>query len=110
MINRKEVEIDITRNLKMIEWLKSQLLQEVALLFKNMLQGAKEEAREAIGDAVSSIMITGYLLAKRLGITYQVIDLKMSKKIKLGITQEHDMEKYYGDLSELSRHLDSKGR
>ncbi len=102
---RKDTNIDITRNIKIMDWLKSQLLADVALLFKSMVSGAKEEVRDAAADAVSNIIIVTYLLARRLGITYNAIELKIQKKIRLGIIEEHDVEKYYGDLSELSHHL-----
>lgn len=105
MINRKEPEIDITRNVKIIEWLKSQLLMDIAVLFKNLAAGAREEVRDAVADAIANIIIVAYLIGKRLGITYNSIELKMQKKIRLGIIEEHDVEKYHGDLSELSHHL-----
>ena len=106
MIHRKETDIDITRNIKIIEWLKSQLLMDIAVLFKSLVIGVKEEVRDAIADSIANVIIVSYLLAKRLGITFNVIELKMEKKIRLGIIEEHDVEKYYGDLSELTRHLE----
>ena len=42
-----------------------------------------------------------------MGISYNSIELKMHNKIRLGIIEEHDVEKYYGDLTELARHLKS---
>lgn len=105
MINRKEADIDITRNVKVIEWLKSQVLMDIAVLFKSLVSGVKEEVRDTIADSISNIIIVIYLLGKRLGITYNTIELKMEKKIRLGIIEQHDVEKYYGDLSELARHL-----
>ena len=106
MIDRKETDIDITRNIKIIEWLKSQLLMDTAVLFKSLVSGVKEEVRDVIADSIANVIIVSYLLAKRLGITFNVVELKMEKKIRLGIIEEHDVEKYYGDLTELSRHLD----
>lgn len=105
LINRKETDIDITRNVKIIEWLKSQLLTDIAVLFKSLVNGLKEDVRDALTDSISNIIIVSYLLAKRLGITYNTIELRMEKKIRLGILEEHDVERYYGDLSELSHHL-----
>lgn len=105
MVNRKETDIDITRNVKIIEWLKSQLLADIADLFRSLVSGIKEEVRDSIADCISNIIIVAYLLAKRLGITYNVVELKLANKIRLGIIEEHDVEKYYGDLSELSHHL-----
>ena len=79
---------------------------DTAVLFKSLVSGVKEEVRDVIADSIANVIIVSYLLAKRLGITFNVVELKMEKKIRLGIIEEHDVEKYYGDLTELSRHLD----
>jgi hypothetical protein len=102
-----EKEIDITRNIRLIEWLKSELLSELANLFRVLAKGVREETHEAVTDILSNIILISYLLGKRLGISYNAIELKIQKKVKLGLVEEHDVEKYYGDLSELSRHLGS---
>jgi len=100
-------EIDITRNIKMIEWLKSELLTDIANLFKILVDGMKEEIHEVISETLSNIILISYLLGKRLGISYNAIELRIQSKIKLGLIENHDVEKYYGDLSELAKHLNS---
>lgn len=98
-------EIDITRNIKLIEWLKSELLTDIANLFKVLVNGVKEEIHDSVSDTISNIILISYLLGKRLGISYNVIEMKIYNKIKLGLVENHEVERYYGDLSELSRHL-----
>ena len=98
-------EIDITRNIKIIEWLKGELISEMANLFKVLVNGMKDEVHGSIGNILSNIILISYLLGKRLGISYNSIELKMEKKIKIGLVEQNDVEKYYGDLSELSKHL-----
>ncbi len=100
-----EKEIDITRNIKLIEWLKSELLTELADLFRVLSTGAREEMYEAVSEILSNIILVSYLLGKRLGISYNAIEIKIHNKVKLGLVENHDVEKYYGDLSEMSRHL-----
>ncbi len=100
-------EIDITRNIKIIEWLKSELLTDVANLFKVLVNGVKEEVHESVSDTLSNIILISYLLGRRLGISYNSIEMKIENKVKLGLIENHDVEKHYGDLSELSRHLNS---
>ncbi|OPZ86936.1 MAG: MazG-like family protein [Firmicutes bacterium ADurb.Bin419] len=100
-------EIDITRNIKIIEWLKSELLTDIANLFKVLVNGVKEEVHESVSDTLSNIILISYLLGRRLGISYNSIEMKIENKVKLGLIENHDVEKYYGDLSELSRHLNS---
>jgi hypothetical protein len=102
-----EKEIDITRNIKIIEWLKSEMLTDLANLFKALANGMKEEIHDSVSDTLSNIILISYLLGKRLGISYNSIEIKVENKIKLGLIENHDVEKYYGDLSELSKHLNS---
>lgn len=99
-------EIDITRNIKTIEWLKSELLTDIANLFKVLVNGMREEVHETLTETLSNIVLVGYLLGRRLGISYNTIDLKIQSKIKLGLLEEHEVEKCYGDLSELAKHLE----
>lgn len=98
-------EIDITRNIKIIEWLKSELLTDMAALYKTLVNGMRSEVYESISDTLSNIILICYLLGKRLGISYNAIEIKVENKVKLGLLENHDVEKYYGDLSELSKHL-----
>lgn len=102
-----EKEIDITRNIKLIEWLKSEMLTDLANLFRVLAKGVREEMYEAVSEILSNIILISYLLGKRLGISYNAIELRIHSKVKLGLVENHDVEKYYGDLSELSRHLGS---
>lgn len=105
LVNRKGSEVDITRNIKIIEGLKSQILTETAAMFRSLVSGFKEDSREEIGEAVANIIIIAFLLAKRLGITYNAIGLKIQNKIRSGIINEQEEEKYYGDLTELARYI-----
>lgn len=105
-----EKEIDITRNIKLIEWLKSELLTDMANLFRILVNGVREEVHDSVSDTLSNIILISYLLGKRLGISYNAIEMKVRNKVKLGLVENHDVERYYGDLSELSRHLDSSRR
>lgn len=98
-------EIDITRNIKIIEWLKSELLTDIASLFRALVNGVREEVHESVSETLSNIILICYLLGRRLGISYNAIEIKMENKIKLGLIENHDVEKYYGDLTELSKHL-----
>ncbi|ABN53461.1 MAG TPA: hypothetical protein DEF39_10455 [Hungateiclostridium thermocellum] len=100
-------EIDITRNIKIIEWLKSELLTDIANLFKVLVNGVREEVHESVAETLSNIILICYMLGRRLGVSYNSIEIKINNKIKLGIIENHDVEKYYGDLTELAKHLNS---
>jgi len=96
--------IGITKNIKLIEWLKSELLNGISALYQLLLKGSKD-SQEVITDTIANIILVSYLLARRLGITFAAVDLKIKSKIKLGITDQHEVEKWYGDLSELSGYM-----
>ncbi len=103
-------EIDITRNIRLIEWLKGELLTDIANLFRILVNGIREEVHDSVSDTISNIILISYLLGKRLGISYNAIEMKIHNKIKLGLVENHEVEKCYGDLSELSKHLGSSRR
>jgi hypothetical protein len=105
-----EKDLDITRNIKLIEWLKGELITDIANLFRALVNGMREEVLETVSDTIANIILISYLLARRLGISYTSLELKIHNKIKLGLIEDHDVEKYYGDLTELSKHLDGSRR
>ena len=80
--------MDITKNIKMVEWLKTELLSGVSDLFRVMAAGGKEGAL----DILSGIIMTSYLLGKRLGLDFVRIDSHMENKIRLNIDKGHESE------------------
>lgn len=98
--------IDIARNIRVIEWLKSELLGTVSALFKAMLKNSEE----AIEDALASIIVTVYVIARRLGVGFAQLDLRVESKIKNAIRERHEVEDWYGDLTAFLRYIGSKKR
>ncbi len=94
-------EGSITKNLKIIEWLKTELLSNISLLFKIMV----EQSEDKLLDILTNIIMSTYLLAKRLGYSFNRVDRKLEKKIESNINNKHQIEAWYGDLSELLEHL-----
>lgn len=99
------IDINITKNIRIIDWLKSELLTSVSELFKVLLNNTVM-AQEAVLSAISNIIIVAYLLAKRLGIDFVQIDLKVAGKLKLEIEENHELEKSFGDISALIKHFE----
>lgn len=98
---------DITKNIKLIEWMKTEILMSVSDLFNLLFKGVKP-LDEALQDTLANIIMITYLLAKRLGISFKEIDYKVKEKIKIGIDDEHSVERWYGDLSNLKKHIDNR--
>ncbi|PRX31830.1 MazG-like nucleotide pyrophosphohydrolase family protein [Orenia metallireducens] len=95
------IEGSITKNLKIIEWLKTEILSNVSLLFKLMIK--QNEAK--LLEILTNIIMSTYLLAKRLGYSFDQLDRKLEKQLELNINDKHQIEAWYGDLSELLGHL-----
>lgn len=100
-------ETDITRNIRVIEFLKSELLTTVASLYQNLLKGTKV-GQDVIQDILANLVLVTYLLGKRLGISYGLIDSRIMEKIRIGKLEEHETETWYGDLTDLGEYLNKK--
>lgn len=98
---------EITRNVKIIEWMKTEILMSVGDLFSLIFKGVKP-LDETLQDTLANIIMITYLLAKRLGISFKEIDYKIKEKIKIEIDENHSVERWYGDLSNLKKHMDNK--
>ena len=100
-------EIDVIKNMKTIEWLKAELLDNVSQLYKNMANN-EDTSRDSLEDLISNIILNSYILGKRLNIDYESIDTALRSNIKLNLIQEHKIEKWYGDLSSLMEHMNTR--
>ena len=99
-------EAQITKNLKVIEWLKADILAATTALYKAMVHGSEE----IILDSLAGLVITAYLLGRRLGFGFSRLDLKVEAKLKQGVDTGHEMEEWYGDLSSLLRYRTERKR
>ncbi|WP_026476783.1 MazG-like family protein [Alkaliphilus transvaalensis] len=105
MSNRNN--IDIGRNIKMIEFLKCELLNSIAILFDTLTKGAKQ-GKDTVIEVLANIIMVTYSLGKRLGLDYREIDKKVQEMAKLHMLEEHHLEKWYGDLSSLNQYLKNR--
>ena len=105
---RIEKGSDITKNVKIIEWIKNEILISVSNLFNLMFKGVKP-IDDGLQNAIANIIMLLYLLGKRLGISFDEIDYKIKEKAKEGIREEHSIETWFGDLSKLEKHMDNRG-
>ncbi len=97
-------QMDLAKNIRIVEWLKAELLESVAALFKALLKTSDE----AISDCLASIVISTYILGKRVGINFSYIDFKVESKLKLSINDIHEVETGFEDLKSLLVHLENK--
>ena len=98
--------LDIAKSIRVIEWLKSELVGTVSALFKAMLKNSEG----AIEDALASMVVTVYVFARRLGVNFAQLDIRVESKIRNGIKEKHEIEDWYGDLTALLRYINDKKR
>lgn len=94
----------VAKNVRVVEWLKIELLSGVTNLFRAMTKNSEDAWLEAL----SGIVTTAYVLARRLSISFTRLDSKIETKLRSYIAEEHEMEKWYGDLSALLNHMAEK--
>ncbi len=102
----KSREIDVAKNLKTIEWLKAEMVDSVGDLFKAMLK----TGNDAAADAIAAIIIVSYLLGKRVGVNFSTVDNKVKAQLTANIDGGHEVERWYGDLSDLLHYIENKKR
>lgn len=99
-------EPDIAKNIRIVEWLKADLVTSLSALYKGMLRGSEERLLEAL----SGIIVTCYVLGRRLGFSFSRIDVAVEAKLRQGVEESHEVEKWYGDLSMLLAYLVDRKR
>ena len=81
---RIEKGSDITKNVKIIEWIKNEILISVSDLFNLIFKGVKP-IDDKLQNTLANIIMLTYLLGKRLGISFDEIDYKIKEKSRQGI-------------------------
>ncbi|BBB90617.1 MAG TPA: MazG-like family protein [Methylomusa anaerophila] len=95
-------EPDILRKLRLIEGLKADLLINVGEVYRAM---AQNRPQETVAGALAEVIITAYVLGRRLGLDYAEMDDIVVARLGQDIKKEPEIERWFGDLSEYRRHL-----
>lgn len=94
-------ELDVAKRAKVIEWLKTEVLDQVSRLFKAIWEGSTSR----IGDCLASLIMSGYILGRRLGISYRELDDQLIDKLRKHRQEGHQLEDWYQDISALEEHM-----
>lgn len=97
-------DVNITRQLRMIEWLKAELAAAVGNLFKALVR----KSEDAILGALAALVIGCYFLSKRLGISYAKLDEAVYQELRSPQLQGHEIETWYGDVSNLTSYWEER--
>lgn len=94
-------DLDVAKRAKVIEWLKTEVIDHVSRLFKALWEGSTTK----VGDSLASLMMSSYILGRRLGLTYRDLDDLLLEKLKKHKQEGHQLEDWYKDISALEEHL-----
>lgn len=97
-------EFEIGRNIRMIEWLKTELIGGVAQVYKQLPRGRDED----IASALASVVMYCYLLGRRLGISFSKLEAAVERKAQVNAKEGHEIEAWYKDLSTLLEHFEAR--
>jgi len=103
----KRDNFNIMANIKIIEDLKAQLLCIIGEFFRLLTKG-NNVARESILDCISGAITILYILAEKLGYSFQDIDHVIKSKLDLGIRAEDQVEREGKSLSKLKRYINNR--
>ncbi len=94
-------DLNIVKNVRIIEWLKAELLTGIGALFKAMIKNNEE----AILDGLAGLIVGCYFLGKRLGFSYLKVDARVEKLLDSSEMQKHEIEEWYGDVTNLQQYV-----
>ncbi|SFS36968.1 MazG-like family protein [Marininema halotolerans] len=103
-MSRPERNVHIAKSVKVIEWLKTELLDQIANLYK----GLHQANQSLISDSLASLVIVVYVLARRVGVPYRELDQNVARKLREHTREGHQLEEWYGDLSQLEEYINKR--
>jgi len=99
-----EKDMDLAKRVKVIEWLKTEIIDQSARLLKGIWEGSQAKTVDALASLISS----GYILGRRLGVSYRSLDEAIMDKMKQHKAEGHQLEDWYGDISALDEHISKR--
>lgn len=93
--------MDVAKRAKVIEWLKTEVIDHVSRLFKGLWEGSTTR----VSDSLASLIVSSYILGRRLGISYRDLDDTVLDKLKKHKQEGHQLEDWYQDISSLEEHM-----
>ncbi|MFI3231526.1 MAG: MazG-like family protein [bacterium] len=99
-------KLDITKNIKMIEILKGQILEGVSDLHNSFIQQDNSTSDKV--EIFADLIILIYILARRIGVSPETLLVKINNKLKVGVLQDEDV--FIDDIKELLKYFNMNNR
>ncbi len=77
--------------------MKAEMAGSMGQLFRLMVSGGGESSVDPLADMV----MASYLLARRLGVSFEDLDARVSERLGANVRRDHQLERWFGDLSAL---------
>lgn len=100
-----EQTLNLSTNLRAVDSIKSEILSEVAELYRSLSDYDAPELEERVINRISTIIAMNYILSRRMGLDFNAIDTKICELCNIAADGNHELELAFSDMSELSRYL-----
>lgn len=100
-----EQTLKLSTNLRAVDNLKSEILSEVAGLYRELADYDSPEIYERILNSAATIIAMDYILARRIGLEFQDVDRKIEELTAIAEENNHELEIAFSDMSELRRFI-----
>lgn len=97
--------MNIANNLKAIDEVKSDILGEVASLYKKLADYDELADYGSVESSVATIIAMDYILARHLGISYGTVDSRICDLLEMAEENSHPLETEFDDMSELLKYI-----
>ena len=105
-----EQTLNLTTNIRAIESIKSEILSEVAKLYVQLADFEDTNLYDNISGSIATIVAMDYILARRMGLGFDVIDSKICELTSLAADAGHELEEAFGDMTDLRSHISPRIR
>lgn len=95
-----DYQFDIAKNAKVLDELKADLIGTVGNLYRNIIKGSQE----TIIDCLAAIIITVYIIGRRLGIKFYQVDEAIGNQLRNSAGSNHEVEKWFNDITSLKQY------
>lgn len=100
-----EQTLKLSTNLRAVDNLKSEILSEVAGLYRELADYDSPEIYERVLNSAATIIAMDYILARRIGLEFQDVDRKIEELTAIAEENNHELEIAFSDMSELRRFI-----
>lgn len=97
--------MNIAANIRAIDTVKSELLSEVARLYRTLADYGEEPIYDDVLNELATINAMCYILSKRLGMNFESVDDRMLELLLSAVQNGHEIEAEFSDMSQLAEYV-----